>query len=254
MLKTSSKHFEEDVLNMSWRPIENILKTSWRHFCKTSWRRLEGVLKTSWKRLEDVLKTSWRHLKDVLKTFLQDVLKTFWRRLGKRSWSRLENVLKMSWRYLEDVWPKRLCWSWSRRLWSRRLEDVFWRRRRKTSCLHQDECLLGTSAGLFSDVTWFQCSVLTFSWIFLTLFWIHNFQVLWFCLILHSPINESDQQETFFILICFNKARITDLTCSDNSTQTESSRRGMVVDFEGAKRLLEHYNAVELKLPKMHQR
>ena len=54
-------------------------------------------------------------------------------------------------------------------------------------------------------------------------------------LIHYSAINESDQQKTFFILIGFDKARITDLTCSDNSTQADNSRRGMVVHFEGAK-------------------
>ena len=36
---------------------------------------------------------------------------------------RLEDVLKMSWKCLEDVWPRRVYWSWSRRL-----EDVFRRR------------------------------------------------------------------------------------------------------------------------------
>ena len=81
-----------------------------------------------------------------MKTSLQDVLKTFWR--------RVENVLKTSWRQMtktnilvliktssKDVWLRRIYSSWSRRL-----EDVFWRRRRVTSPrrLHQDECLLGT--------------------------------------------------------------------------------------------------------------
>ena len=35
----------------------------------TSWRRLEDVLKTL---LQDVLKTSWKRLEDVLKTYHQD--------------------------------------------------------------------------------------------------------------------------------------------------------------------------------------
>ena len=52
------------------------------------------------------------------------------------------------------------------------------------------------------------------------------------------------------MLTCFDKARVTDLTCSFNSTQAGSSRRGIVVDFEGAKRLLEHNNVVEFELSK----
>ena len=105
---------------------------------------LENALKMS---LQDVLKMFWRHLEDIFKTSwkgLEEVFKTFWR--------RLEEVLKTSWRRLEDVWPKRIYWSWPRRLedvfntssedvrlrrtyssWSKLLEDVFWRRRRKTS-------------------------------------------------------------------------------------------------------------------------
>ena len=117
------------------------MNKSWRHLCKTSGRRLQNVLKTSWRRLEDVFARR-----------LKDVLKTSWKRLAKTSWRGLEDVLKTSWRRLEDVWPKRIYWSWSRRLedvlktsfedvwvrwiyssWSRRLEDVFWRRRQKMS-------------------------------------------------------------------------------------------------------------------------
>ena len=109
--------------------------------------RFENVFKTSW---QDVLKTSSKRLEDVLKTFLQDVLKMSSRRFCKM----LENVLKTSWKRFEDVWPRRICWSWSRRLeevrriyssWSRRLEDVFSRRRWKTSSrrFHQDDYLLG---------------------------------------------------------------------------------------------------------------
>ena len=89
---------------------------------KTFWRRLENVLE---RRLEDVLKTSWRYLEEVFEGRLEDFLETLWRRL-------------------EDVWPRRIYWSWARRLedvlktsydnlwlrriyssWSRRLEDVF---------------------------------------------------------------------------------------------------------------------------------
>ena len=51
-----------------------------------------------------------------------------------------------------------------------------------------------------------------------------------------------------------DQARITDLTCSDNRTQADSSGRGMTIDFEGVKQLLEHSNTVELELPKTHRR
>ena len=81
---------------------------------------LENVSKIS---LQDVFKMSWRHL--------QDVFKTSWRRIEdalKRSWRRFENILKTSSKRLEDIWPRRIHWSWPRRF-----EDVFWRRRRKTS-------------------------------------------------------------------------------------------------------------------------
>ena len=93
------------------------------------------------------------HLENVLKISLQDVLKMSGRRFCKTSWRRLEGVLKMSWRRLEDVWPRRIYWSWPRRLedvlktssedvrlrrtyssWSRRLEDVL-----KTSSEDEDE-------------------------------------------------------------------------------------------------------------------
>ena len=84
--------------------------------------------KTSWKRLEDALKTSWRRLEDV------------WPRRINWSWPRrLEDILKTS---SEDVWIRRICSSWSRRLLKTKTKDVF-----KTSSrrLHQDECLLGNS-------------------------------------------------------------------------------------------------------------
>ena len=113
--------------------LESVLKTSLQDVLKMSWRRLEKVLKMSWRRLENILK----HLGDVL----------------KMSWRHLENLWKMSWRRMtktnilvliktssEDVWVRRIYSSWSRRL-----ENIFWRRRRKTSSrrLHQDECLMG---------------------------------------------------------------------------------------------------------------
>ena len=59
------------------RRIQNVLKTSWRHFCrpslKTSWRCLEAVFKDV---LQNVLKTPWRCLEDVFVRRLKDVLKT----------------------------------------------------------------------------------------------------------------------------------------------------------------------------------
>ena len=97
--------------------LENVLKIS-----------LQDVLKMSWRRLQNVLKTSWRCLEDVFARRLEDVLKTSWRHLGKTSWRRLEDVLKTSWRRLEDIWPRRIYWSWPRRL-----KDVFWRRKAKAN-------------------------------------------------------------------------------------------------------------------------
>ena len=91
VLKTSWRRLE-DVFSVTFfclpRRLENVLKTSWRHNCKTSCKH---VLKTSWKmswrRLEDVLgrriaNTSWRRLEDVLedeKCYTEDVLKTSWK-------------------------------------------------------------------------------------------------------------------------------------------------------------------------------
>ena len=149
----------ENVLKIS---LQDVLKMSWRHledFFKTSWRRLEEVLKTFWRRLEDVFKTSWRCLEDVLKTSwrrLEDVLKTY----GQDKYIGLEECYlgKFLCREKRVEYFSRTCWveqinlmvlldgtflmvhSW------RRLEDLFWRRRRKTSSrrLHQDECLLGS--------------------------------------------------------------------------------------------------------------
>ena len=115
---------------MSWRCVQNVLKTSWRRLQHAFARRLQDVLKMSWGCFEDVFAR------------------------------RLEDVLA---RHLEDVQPRQICCSWPRRLgdvfWRRMtkanifvliktswrcLEDVFWRRRRKTSLrrLHRDECLL----------------------------------------------------------------------------------------------------------------
>ena len=74
--------------------------------------------------------------------------KTSWRRF----WDVFKTSHKTSWRRLEDVCPRRIYWSWPRRLqdlfWSRKakanifvliktfwrsLQDVFWRQRWKTT-------------------------------------------------------------------------------------------------------------------------
>ena len=112
MLNTSQRLVNKN--SSSWW---YVLKTSWRHLCKMSTKRLEEVLKMYWRR--------WRRLEYVWPG------RIYW------SWPRRpEDVLKAS---SEDVWLRRIYSSWSRRL-----EDVFWRRRRKTSSrrLYQDECLL----------------------------------------------------------------------------------------------------------------
>ena len=106
-------------------------------------KRIEYVSKMSWRRVNKnsltwwyILRTSWRYLEDALTRRFEDVLKTYWRRI-------------------EDLWLRRIYSSWSRRLedvlWRRvtkgnifvliksswrRLEDVFWTQRRKTSSRH----------------------------------------------------------------------------------------------------------------------
>ena len=66
--KTSSRH---NCKTSSWRHLEDVLETYWirlQHvFKKTSSRRLEDVFgrriaNTSWRPLQGVFKTSWRHL------------------------------------------------------------------------------------------------------------------------------------------------------------------------------------------------
>ena len=101
-----------------------MLKKSWRHLCKTSWRcledafvrPLEDVLKMSWRRLS---KTFWGCLKDIL-TRLEEVLKTCWKRLedvlktyNQDEYWIVQDILKTS---SEDVWLRRICSSWWRRL------------------------------------------------------------------------------------------------------------------------------------------
>ena len=85
------------------------------------------------------------HLENVLKISMQDILKMSWRRL-KTSWRRLEDVLKTFWRRLEDVWPRRIYWSWSRRL-----EEVL-----KTSSEDEDERRL-QDVFIKTNVWWVSC-------------------------------------------------------------------------------------------------
>ena len=64
----------------------------------------------SWRRLQNVLKTSWRCLEDVFARRLEDVLKTY----DQDDYVGLDqDVLKTS---SEDVWVRRIFSSWSRRL------------------------------------------------------------------------------------------------------------------------------------------
>ena len=113
---------ERQLENLFTRTVWYVLKASWRHLCKMSWRSFEDVLKTSSKRLEGVLKTSWRRPEDVLKMFLQDVLKTSWRRMTK---TNILAFIKTSW--------KRLLKTYEYSEYVRLDQDIFWRRRRKTS-------------------------------------------------------------------------------------------------------------------------
>ena len=116
---------------MFWRRLEDILKTSWRCLEDVLRTILQNFLKTS---SQDFLKMSWRRF---YKTFWQDVLKTFWRRMTKT------NILVLIMTPSEYVWLRPIYSSWSKGL-----EDVFWRWRRKTSSrrLHQGEWLLGSLA------------------------------------------------------------------------------------------------------------
>ena len=113
VLKTSWKRLE-DVFSVIFfclpRRLENVLKTSWTHNCKTSCNR---ILNTSWKRLEDIIA---RRLANTSWTRLEDVLKTSWRRLArhledvlKTSWKTKSVTLKTSWRRLEDVLENKKC-------------------------------------------------------------------------------------------------------------------------------------------------
>ena len=123
----------DDVLKTSSKPLKDVLKMSWRCFCKASWRRLENVLKTPWRRLENFLKTPWRCR-----------AKTNILVLTKTSWTSSEDVrLRRTYpsRRLQDVFIKtNVCWAatnqqWSYWLYTKHLIDMFpcfWIRRPST--------------------------------------------------------------------------------------------------------------------------
>ena len=98
----------DDVSKTSWRRLEDVLKTFlqdvlktfWIRFRKSSWRRLEG------RRLEDVFNMSWRRM---TKTNIFFLIKTSWRRLLKTKMKDVSKLLdhgarSISWRY--SVWPQ----------------------------------------------------------------------------------------------------------------------------------------------------
>ena len=121
--KTSRRRFG-DLFKKS---CQDVLKIYWGSFCKTSWKRPENVLKTSC--LEDVLKTSWRSLEDVwprqkilvlIKTCRRHIQDVFWRDMTR---ANVFVLIKTSWR----------------RLLKRKTKNVFNTSSRR---LHQDECFL----------------------------------------------------------------------------------------------------------------
>ena len=124
--------FIRSSVTWAYRSVDNCL---WR---RKSQKRVECFSKTCYQEQFNLM----MRLENVLKIFLQDVLKTSWRCLEVVFASCLEDVSKTSWKLLEDVWPRRMYWSWPRRLedvlktcsedvrlrrtyssWSRRLED-----------------------------------------------------------------------------------------------------------------------------------
>ena len=105
-------HFDEDVLETSWRRISS--SSSEDVLIKTNIFvlaiRLQGVFKTFSKRLA---KTSSRHLQDVSKTFLQ------WWRLQDIFKTSCQDIFKSSSKRLQDVCKNVF------KTFSRRLQDVF---------------------------------------------------------------------------------------------------------------------------------
>ena len=137
-------HFDEDVLETSWRRISSsssedvLIKTNifvlairLQDVFKTSSRRFQDVFKTSSRRFQDVFKTSSRRFEDVFKTSskrLQD--------LFKASSRRLQDVLKTSSRCLQDIF-KTSC---------KDIFKTFWRRIIRLNCLPRSRiCLDHTS-------------------------------------------------------------------------------------------------------------
>ena len=138
--------------------LENVLQIYLQGVLKMDWRCLEEVFaRHSWTRFEDILKIYWQHGLKMSCRRLEDVLKTSWTRFCSTLWRHLTQtnilvLIKTSWRRLEDLWLRQIYSPWSRHL-----EDIFWRRRRKTSSWHlyQDEYLLGSLlVGRTSKITW----------------------------------------------------------------------------------------------------
>ena len=202
-------------LKTFWRRIEDVLTrtvslddTSWRHLEYIFAVRFEDILKTSWRRYG---KTSWRSLKDILKTSWK-VLKTYdqdkYIRLNQdvlSEYVRLDqDVLKTS---SEDVLPRRIFSSRSRDL--ERLEGVFWIQRQKTSSrrLHQEECLLGSTRFIKNLKKSFCFSLIYFSHLYNELY--HHlllppFSFLEKLIFLGSTLVEACQIGVFFKISCFD--------------------------------------------------
>ena len=130
----------KDVLKTFWRRLENILKLSCGHLCKTPWRHfskglevalvrvLKNILKIPWRLLQNVFNMPWRSPEDIFARLFEDVLKTTWKCLedvlkkyGTTEYIRLkQDVLKTS---SEDVWLREVYLSCPRRL---RQVDNIW--------------------------------------------------------------------------------------------------------------------------------
>ena len=106
-------HFDEDVLETSWRRISSsssedvLIKTNifvlairLQDVFKTSSRRFQDVFKTSSRRFQDVFKTSSRRLAKTSSRRFQDVFKTSCKNVFKTSSRRLA---RMPSRCFEDV-------------------------------------------------------------------------------------------------------------------------------------------------------
>ena len=112
-------HFDEDVLETSWRRISS--SSSEDVLIKTN----IFVLAI---RLQDVFKTFSRRLQDVFKTSCQDVFKTFSRRLQDVLQKRLQDIFKTS---CKDAFK------------------MFWRRIIRLNCLPSSRICLGHTSEKF---------------------------------------------------------------------------------------------------------